>query len=209
MKRDIAIVGCSGFGREIQWLIERYTTVRDDVWNFIGFIDKTPGEHVIGDDDYLMSYKNKLSVLIAIADGGIRKRLYERYKKNVNLLFPSIVDPSVLISDDTIMGMGNIICAGNIVTVGVKFGNFDIVNLNCTIGHESEIGDYVTLNPACNVSGNVHIGEQTCVGTGSQILQGLEIEDMVTIGAGAVVTKNIHKGITAVGVPAREIKRMI
>ena len=44
-------------------------------------------------------------------------------------------------------------------------------------------------------------------GTGAKIINQKIVGDNVTIGAGAVVTQDIPDNVTAVGVPARIIKR--
>lgn len=201
----IVIVGSSGFAEEIKWLITRIN-MDNEKWNFLGYIDIDNKEGVIGDDELLAEYNEKLAVVIAVADCTLRRKLYEKYKQNSNLYFPNLVDPSVQFSRDLILGEGNIICANSILTVKVKMGNFNIVNLNCTIGHEVNILDYVTLNPAVNVSGNATLQDGAFVGTGTQILQGKKVGENSVIGAGAVVTSDIPELCTAVGIPAKVIK---
>jgi serine acetyltransferase len=75
------------------------------------------------------------------------------------------------------------------------------------------MGDYTTLAPGVHVSGWVHIGKRVYVGTGAVIINGTEkvpltIGDDTIIGAGAVVKEVIPSSVTAVGVPARVIKKM-
>jgi sugar O-acyltransferase (sialic acid O-acetyltransferase NeuD family) len=86
---------------------------------------------------------------------------------------------------------GTIICPGTIITTGVRIGRHCIVNLNCTIGHGAQIGDFVTLSPGVHVSGNVTIGKLCNIGTGTVIREGVTICDDVIIGAGAVIVKDI------------------
>ena len=203
--QDIVIVGSSGFADEIHWLIDRMNKVSQS-YSFLGFIDKEPGEKVIGDDDWLINYDKKLAVVIAIGDGTLRSKLVAKYRANTNLFFPNVIDPSVIMSDSVEMGEGNIICASTIITTGITLGSFDIFNLDCTIGHDTIVDDFVTLNPSCNVSGNCNIGRCSNIGTGTQIIQGLLLGDNTIVGAGAVVSKDLPGNCTAVGVPAKVIK---
>jgi acetyltransferase-like isoleucine patch superfamily enzyme len=85
-------------------------------------------------------------------------------------------------------------------------GDYNIINLDCTVGHEVQVGNFVTINPGVNVSGNVIIDDCVSIGTGSQLLQGKRIGSNSIIGAGAVVTTDIPEKCTAVGVPAKIIK---
>ena len=92
------------------------------------------------------------------------------------------------------------------MTVDITIGNFNVINLDCTVGHESVLDDFITLNPSVNVSGNVNIGSFSNIGTGTNIIQGISIGERVTIGAGAAVIRCIEDNHTAVGVPAVIIK---
>lgn len=205
--KDIVIVGYGGFAREVEWLISRINE-GDKTWNFKGFIDvDTSKDNVIGDDEYVLRYDKELYVALAIGEPRIREILYKKYKENPNIRFANLMDPSVISSKRITLGEGNIVCAGTIITVDIEIGNCNIINLDCTIGHDVVIEDYVTLNPSVNVSGNCVIGCGSNIGTGTQVIQGKKIGKRVTIGAGAVVRENIIDNCTAVGVPAKIIKK--
>ena len=77
----------------------------------------------------------------------------------------------------------------------------------CTIGHETRIDDYVTINPGANISGRVYIASGASIGTGVQVLQGIEVNKRAVVGAGAVVTHTVPPNCTAIGVPARFTER--
>ena len=207
--KDVVIVGHSGFAKEIKWLLEGINQ-KGAIWNFIGYIDKNKNSpDIIGDDEFLIKYSNPLDVVIAIADGTLRRKLYEKYRNNNNLSFPNLIAPSIRIDDRVSLGIGNIICEGTIITVEVVFGDFNIVNLDCTIGHEAVIGNFVTLNPSVNLSGKALIEDSVNIGTGTQVLQGIRIGYNAVIGAGAVVTNDVEGGSTAVGVPAKVIRKRL
>lgn len=205
--KDIVIAGNGGFAKEVEWLIERLNRNKNE-WNFLGFIDEKSNKEdkVIGNDLFVISAKKELYVTIAIGNGKIRNKIFEKYKKNENIKYPNLIDPSVLISPRMRMGKGNIICAGSIFTVDVEIGDFNIINLDCTIGHEVKISNYITVNPSVNISGNAVIGNMAEIGTGTQIIQGKRIGNQSIIGAGSVVTKDIPDRCTVVGVPGKIIK---
>ena len=206
---DLYIVGAGGFGRETAWVIRRINSI-NPVWNFIGFVDdnvslynaEIDGYKVIGPVTYLNSLSNAWAVC-AIGNTAVRK---EVIKKLENIRFAKLIDPSARISDRVSIGEGSIVCAGSIITVDVNIGKHNIINLNCTIGHDAVLSDFVTLYPSVNISGQVSIGTLTECGTGSQIIQGLTIAQGVSIGAGAVVVKNIEDDGIYAGCPARKIK---
>lgn len=208
--KDIVIVGAGGFGREVAWLIERINTVKP-TWNILGAVDEDPSKEfgrygVVGNDEWLLSHEGPIAVAVAVGGARLRKRICERLRANPRVEFPNLIDPSVMYADDLELGVGNIVCAGTIVTVGVAIADFCIVNLDCTIGHDARLDDYVTLYPSVNVSGTTALGECVEIGTGSQIIQLKSVGEGSIVGAGAVVSGDIPAHCTAVGVPARPIK---
>lgn len=208
----IVIIGGGGFGREVQWLIERINAV-ESTWNIIGYIDDDVetgtiinGISVLGGIDYLFNSQEPIAATCAIGASATRRKVIEEVKRNPNITFPNLIDPSVLLSDTVQLGQGAIICAGNIITVNIEIDDFVIINLDCTIGHDAKLSSYVTIYPSVNVSGNVFIGEATELGTGAQIIQGKNILNDTIVGAGALVVKDLPAKCTAVGSPAKPIK---
>lgn len=209
--KNIVIIGAGGFGREVAWLIERINKVTP-TWVIQGFIDdneKLWGTYeddykVLGGCDYLRNC-GEIFAVCAVGSAKIREKIVKKLQ-NCNVKFATLIDPSVIVSDRVKIGVGTIICAGTIVTVDVKIGNHVIINLDCTIGHDDVIEDFVTIYPSANVSGNVVIGNTTELGTGMQIIQGKKITENTIIGAGAVVVKDCVEKGTYVGNPAKKIK---
>lgn len=83
------------------------------------------------------------------------------------------------------------------------------------IGETTEIGDNVTLYQGVTLGGtgkelgkrHPTLGNNVMVGSGAKVLGPVIIGDDTRIAAGAVVVHNIPANCTAVGVPARVIKR--
>ena len=211
--KDLYIIGAGGFGREVVWLIERINQVEAS-WNIKGFIDdntaiqgKIEDDYlVMGGTDYLLEQQKEIWVVCAVGSAKVRKNIIEKLQVNPNIRFATVIDPSVILSDRIKIGEGTIICAGTILTVDITIGNHVIINLDCTLGHDDVIEDFVTIYPSVNVSGNVVV--ETCaeLGTGMQIIQGKKIGKESILGAGAVVVKDIPEKCTAVGSPARVIR---
>lgn len=106
---------------------------------------------------------------------------------------------------DCKIGEGSVICPGTVLTVDINMGVHCFINLNCTIGHDTIIGNFTTLHPGVNVSGNCKIGELVTIGSNAVLRDGITICDNVTIGAGAVVVKDISEAGVYVGSPAKKI----
>lgn len=207
---DIYIFGAGGFGREVAWLVERINKIKP-IWNLKGFIDDDESlwgaleddYKVLGGSEYLKEVKNPW-VVCAVGASKTRKAIIEKIQSFVK--FATLIDPDAKISDRVEIGEGSIICAGNIITVDIAIGKHNIINLDCTIGHDAVLADYVTLYPSANISGCTDIGECCELGTGIQIIQGKKIGACSIVGAGAVVIRDIPENCTAVGNPAKPIK---
>ncbi len=211
--KDLYIVGAGGFGREVAWLVERINTV-EPTWNIVGFIDdaeerqhtEVNGYKVLGGCDYFKELQGEYWIICTIGASKVRKQVIEKLKKHSSVRFATLVDPSVILSSTVELGEGTIFCAGTIATVNIKVGNHVIVNLDCTVGHDAILEDYVTVYPSVNISGNTLMKECVELGTGTQIIQGKTVEKESIVGAGAVVVKDIPAKCTAVGAPAKPIK---
>lgn len=208
--KDLYIIGAGGFGREVAWCVERINDV-SPTWNLKGFIDDNEdlwgkledGYPVLGGLDYLKKQKDVYSVC-AVGNAQIRKKIIDKLA-NGGIRFATLIDPSVILSKRVSIGEGTIICAGTIATVDISIGKHVIINLDCTLGHDDVIEDYVTIYPSVNVSGNVSVGECCELGTGTQIIQGKVIASDAIIGAGTVVVKDVRDSGTYVGCPAKKI----
>ena len=211
--KDLYIVGAGGFGREVAWMVERINQIKP-TWDLKGFIDDDKTIHgtlqdaypVVGDCDYLMNISHEVWVVCAVGSAKIRKKIIEKLMNCSRVKFATLIDPDVIYSKRVTVGEGSIICAGTIVTVDISIGSHVIINLDCTIGHDDIIQDFVTIYPSVNISGNVFVGECAELGTGMQIIQGKNIGKESIIGAGAVVVRDIPEKCTAVGSPAKPIK---
>ena len=153
-------------------------------------------------------WKQEISVAVAIGSPAIKRKIVSKIYNPI-VSFPTLIHPSVKVGDDNYVqiGKGCIICAENIITTNIVIGDFVILNLACTTGHDTILGDYSAFMPSVNISGEVNVGKEVYVGTGAKIINQINIGEQTIVGAGAVVAKDLPARCTAVGVPARPIKQ--
>lgn len=213
--KDIIIIGAGSFGKEVAWLIEDINKL-DPKWNLLGYIDEDlnlvdtviNGHKILGGLDLLDKF-GEVSVAFGLGSPKSKSVIFNKIADKMNLLFPNLIHPSVIIASYVNMGIGNIICANNVLSVNTHVEDFVTINLGCTIGHDVTLKNFVTVSPGVNLSGYVKVGECVDVGTGAVIIQGLEVGENTILGAGSVVVKNLPSNCTAVGVPAVPIKHHV
>ena len=99
------------------------------------------------------------------------------------------------------------------VKIGKRFfidhGTGVVIGETCVIGDDVTIYQGVTLGGTGKDTGKRHptIGNNVMIGAGAKVLGPLNIGDNSKIASGAVVLNDIPPDSTAVGVPARVVKR--
>ena len=213
MLKDIAIYGAGGFGREVACLLHAVNR-KNPEWNFVGFFDDNKPEgtfadygEVLGGMDELNSWKEELSVVIAVGVPPVIKEL-AGHIVNPRISYPNIIAPdTVMLDPDRVaFGRGNILCTGCILSTNVQTGDFNILNSAVTLGHDTRIGSFNCIMSSVNISGNVSVGDGNFFGVKSTVLQGVRIGDGVRVGAGSVVMRNTADNFLYMGNPATKMK---
>lgn len=218
----VIILGIGGGAKDAYYWIKQCNKLPEANGTFfdvIGFVSEdnkaigtvfADGMKVIASDDSIekvfVKYE-QMGVILPFGFPRVKEKVYERINSYRNILFPTIVHPSVIFDRDAgTLGCGNIIGPGTILASEYRIGNFNYINTNCTLAHDVIVGDFNSINPMATISGNVTIGNGCLIGAGATVLQGLTLENGATLGAGAVLTKNAEHGKTYIGVPAKEMR---
>jgi sugar O-acyltransferase (sialic acid O-acetyltransferase NeuD family) len=212
------IFGSAGFAKEVDWLIQELPIQQSSKYKSDYFVSQDQigtmlnGKEIIDEAQFFEIIKDEKlhNIFIGIGSPAIRRKIVSKMAGFDQLTYPNLIHPSVLFDrreHKLLIGKGNIICAGTILTTDITMGSFIHLNLGVTIGHDTKIGDYCTASPGCHISGKVTIGSDVFLGTGAVILENLPICDTAIIGAGAVVNKPIKEPGTYVGIPAKQVVR--
>jgi sugar O-acyltransferase (sialic acid O-acetyltransferase NeuD family) len=194
-----ALIGAGGFAREIKAHIGDPTIkcfIDDLFW-------KENNEFIFPLSQF---NPNEYEVIVAIGDPKNRYDVVQRLPKETQYF--SFIHPSAqILGNDIKIGKGSIICAGCILTTNITIGNHAHLNLQTTIGHDCEIGNYFTTAPGAKISGNCKIYDCVYIGTNASIKQKISIHSFATVGLNAGVVKSIEDSGTYVGTPAKKTKQ--
>jgi len=132
-------------------------------------------------------------------------RLGDHVRIGKRCVFQGEIDIVIDIGDNVTINDGAVITA----LYGIEIGS------GTSIGEYSSIRDYnhkfddtsIGIKDQGYVGSPIRIGKNVWLGRGVCVLAGVIIGDNAVIGANAVVTKSIPEGCTAVGVPAKVIRR--
>ena len=210
--RPLVIFGAGGLGREVLLLVQQLNEAGAG-WQVRGFYDDQPpttptvaGLPYLGTAADLNATPEPLAVAVAVGSSTSRAAVVARLT-SPQLRFPALVHPEVRAAPGQRLhlGAGCLVQQACILTCDITLGRFVLLNLGCTVGHDAVLGDFCSLMPHANVGGGAQLGAGCYLGTNATIIQQVQVGAGTVVGAGAVVVRDLPAGITAVGVPARQL----
>jgi acetyltransferase EpsM len=170
--------------------------------------EKSLGLKVIGCNKNLKEIRNMFSgVVCAIGSNEARRRIAGHLKK-ARIKPITLIDPTSIIGFNVNIGDGSVVYPNVVINSGTRIGKGVLVNTSCSIDHDNRIGDFVNICPGVHTAGRVSLEDDVFIGTGVSIIPDAKVGRNAVVGAGSVVVDDIPAGVTAVGAPARAIKRM-
>ena len=209
----VVIIGAGGFAREVLDVLEA-ANGRTASYEILGFIvdpqyaepgREVNGKPVLGGFEWLGRHGEDVFAICGVGASDLRYHLVARARK-LGVRFFSVIHPQAMITRWVTVGEGTIVTAGCILTNRIRLGDHVQVNLDCTVGHDTVIEDFVTLAPGVHVSGNVTLCEGCSVGTGANIIEKKTVGQWATLGAGTTVISDVPSDSTVVGVPGKVVR---
>jgi sugar O-acyltransferase (sialic acid O-acetyltransferase NeuD family) len=147
---------------------------------------------------------SEYEVLVAIGDPSVRRDMVARLPADTH--YTTLLHPRASISAWTEIGEGSLISTGCVVTSNIRLGRHSQLNVNSTIGHDCDLGEFFTAGPGVNLGGNISCGDGVYLGANACVRQGTYICSNVSIGMGGVVVTNIEEAGVYVGNPVRRLE---
>ena len=208
--KNLIIIGARGFGREIYSIATQCKEYQKE-WTIKGFLDDKLDalEKFVNYPKVLSSveeYEIKQNDVFICALGNVKYK-----KKYTNLImvkggkFINIIHPTSIISKNTKLGTGIIVCPFTYVSNEVTIGDFVTIQSHCAIGHDVKIGDYCQVNALSFFGGFSKLEDEVTINPGSMILPKKVIGENSVVGINSSVIGNIKPNRSVYGNPAIEI----
>lgn len=185
----IVIVGFGGHARSVADSIIRQG--KYEIAGYTDMEDKNNGYKYLGNDMvlhrlFLSGIHNIVMGIGYLGHTDIRKNIYKKMKE-IGFEFPVIVDPSAIVSKDSIIDEGTFIGKNSVVNTNVHIGKLCIINTKSVVEHDCIVNDYSHIAVGAVLCGEVVVGKSVLVGANATIIQCRTVEDKKIIPAGFVV----------------------
>jgi len=206
------IVGAGDFGRELDaWVAQDSSISRSDPRYFLddnsGALRKYPHlePRLMGS---IESFEPEIDDLLflGISDPETKEFIVTKLNSR-SIELATFIHSSVITSSTLDVGQGTVICPGVIISVGARLDACVTLNLQSTVGHDTEVGAFSSIMSHVDLTGHSKIGKGAYVGSHATILPGVVVEDWALVGAGSVVTRRVPAGTTVFGVPAKQLSK--
>ncbi len=194
---NIAIYGA---GQQGEVVLDCVTAAGHHV---IGFVDdsREGSLHQVPVARTLADLPQHDGVIVAIGHNETRKRVTERLRgERVRLV--SVVHPHAVVSPLAHLGDGVVVLAGAVVSVNATVGDGAIIDLQSTVGHDTQVGAFAHL-VGTFVAARITIGEGAFLAIGSKVAPDVCIGAWASVLFSTTVSKHVPDGATAAGSPAR------
>lgn len=211
MEKPVIIFGAKGIAKAVLEIfnsngIEVYGFLDDDKEVQNTEINNIP---VLGDTEdhgFLKLIGQKCEAFIANDDLQQRAELVKYLNETRKVMPMNAIHQTAAISTSFLLGHGNLINAGVILSNDSAMGNHNLIHTGCIIEQQVKIADFVQVGAGSIINSNVTIEEGAFIGSGVTIVSGVTIGKKARIGAGSVVVGSVEKGKTIFGNPAVEIE---
>ncbi len=195
--KKIVIIGASGLGSELAWVIQRINQTAPE-FEMLGFCDDAEqkrqgvfcGYPLLGRFDELDALSGLCGFVCAIGRNAVRKAVFEQAASKC-LAPVTLVDPSAVVAPDARLGAGCYVGIGSVVSCGTRLGAGVLVNHNVTVGHDVEIAPFAQLCPGVRVSGGCFLGEGSLMGSNACTIPGVRVGAWATVGAGVAAMREL------------------
>jgi len=135
---NLLILGAGSHGADVYEIAKSLR-----IFSKIAFLDDdTSKKNVIGKWSELESFKEEYSVaIVAVGDESTRRQWMEKLVA-YGFIIPTLIHPSAFVPEETVIGVGTVICARATLSSGVEIGKGCIVVTGSTVPRKTHIPNW-------------------------------------------------------------------
>jgi acetyltransferase EpsM len=211
-EQPIVIFGGRGSGLLVAFAIERMATVSPR--RCLGFLNDVEGRDTrIGGYSFLGSFESWEQLQPdAQFIAPLHKAGAMQHRSNIirslridRPRWTNVVDPSAVVANDVIHGVGVFVQAGSCVMPGSRIGSHVAIRGGAQVSHDCVVEDFAFVGLNASLCGYSRICEGAHISPGAVIRDGITVGCFSVAGLGAVVTKDVPDRVIVAGNPARVI----
>lgn len=193
--KNIIFAGAGGFAKELYGYIRQDMDSGKADFRFKGILLKkgTPEDDFFGlpclgtEDDYIPEQGDVFTVPVGSIP--VRNRIINKLEAK-NAEFLSFIHSSAIINPTAKIGRGVIVSPFSIINASAVVGDHCVLNVYCSVGHDTRIGNGAVLSPFCAVNGGASAGDNLFMGTRATIFPGVTVGDNCSVSAHSFVKQD-------------------
>ena len=206
------ICGAGGFAKQLVEIFYQHGTT-ENLFFFDNITTEAPG--TLFGFKVLRSEEEVINIFqtqdnrycLGVSNPAIRRQMVMLFDKLRGELTTVISKHAFIASNARTIGQGATILTSAIVESNALIGKGVLINTGSSIHHDCEIGDFTEIAPGARILGGAVVKGDAFIGANATILPKIKVAEQAVVGAGAVVNKDVEKGCTVIGVPAKLIQR--
>lgn len=208
--KDLIIVGAGGFGRDLYYIITESIGYNTE-FRVLGYIDDDL-DAMNGFSNYpkligkISTYEVLKNQIFICSIAGIKHKVKIIESLSIKgAIFTNIIHSTARIANSSKLGIGTII--GPLVSIGAdsRIENHCILQTGVIIGHDAIVGEYSRIDNYSILVAGVVLEKFCTIHSNSVINANLKINENAIVGACSFVIKNVERGITVFGNPAKRL----
>jgi sugar O-acyltransferase (sialic acid O-acetyltransferase NeuD family) len=206
---DVIIVGAGAFAREV---FQMYPACfPDQSLRLKGFLSKSQGElqpfgidlPILGDPEQYQPAAND-RFLLAIGQIDDRKRVVLRLKQR-GAQFLTMIHPTAHVDPSARLGEGVMIYPFATVMNHAVIGDFVLMNIHASAGHDTRIGSFGNLSPYATTNGFCVLEDEVFLGTHASVLAYRRVGLGSKVSANSVAAHDVQPRTLVFGVPGKHV----
>lgn len=139
---NLLIIGAGSHGKEVA---EVANGLR--IFNKISFLDDNiSGMNIIGKCEFFEQYLSEYTIAIpGVGNDELRKKWIIELS-DIGYIIPTLIDSTAVISRNTKIGYGTVVCARAVLNTGSSVGNGCIISSGAVIATNAHMNDWTLIN---------------------------------------------------------------